>query len=127
MREKPVVVVVDDDAMLLTIVEAKLRSRGYRVVAVQDGLKASDIIVSEMPDLVVLDCMMPGIEGLEILAIIKAVPAIAGTPVVMLTARKQEADIVAALKAGVSDYLVKPFIPEELVMRIQRLLPPRAA
>jgi len=127
MRDKPVVVVVDDDAMLRTIVEAKLRTRGYHVVQVEDGLKAVEVISTERPDLVVLDSMMPGTDGLEVMVAIKAVPAIADTPIVMLTARKQESDIVAALKAGASDYLVKPFIPEELAMRIQRLLPRRAA
>lgn len=127
MRNQPVIVVVDDDAMLRTIVEAKLSARGYRVVSVADGFQAVSVIAKERPDLVVLDSMLPGTDGLEVLASIKAEPVIATIPVVMLTARRQERDIVAALTAGAADYLVKPFIPEELAIRIQRLLPRQAA
>ena len=127
MREVPVVAVVDDDNMLRTIVEAKLKARGYRVLPIADGQQAVSIIDRERPDIIVLDSMLPGIDGTEILGQLKIHKELQHTPVVMLTARKQQSDIVAALKAGAADYLVKPFIPEELVMRIQRLLPQKAA
>ena len=127
MPNQPVAIIVDDDEMLRIIVEAKLKSRGFRVVAVAEGAQAVAAILREKPDVVLLDMMMPGVDGLELLREIKADERIAATPIMMLTARRQEADIVAALKAGAADYLVKPFIPEELAMRIQRLIPPSAA
>lgn len=127
MSSQRVIVIVDDDEMLRMIVEAKLRARGYRVVPVAEGAEAVGTILRERPDVVLLDMMMPGIDGLEVLREIKADARTAETPIMMLTARRQEADIVACLKAGASDYLVKPFIPEELAMRLQRLMPRDAA
>lgn len=123
MAVSPLVVVADDDPITRSIVELKLKSRGYRVVTAPDGDQALDLIASERPSLIVLDAMMPGTNGFEVLRQVKANPEDAGTPVVMLTARKLEQDIVGALEAGASDYLVKPFIPEELAVRVARLLP----
>jgi DNA-binding response OmpR family regulator len=123
MPHRPLVVVADDDALLRSLVEFKLKGRGYRVIAVGDGDEALATIAREQPDLVVLDAMMPGPDGFEVLRRMKAEMGLAETPVVMLTARKLESDIVGALQLGASDYLVKPFIPEELAMRIARLLP----
>jgi two-component system alkaline phosphatase synthesis response regulator PhoP len=127
MPQPPLVVVADDDALLRSLVEFKLRARGYRVVTAGDGSEALATIDRERPDLVVLDAMMPGADGFEVLRRMKGEMGLASTPVVMLTARKLESDIVGALQLGASDYLVKPFIPEELAMRIARLLPPGTA
>lgn len=124
MSQPPLVVVADDDALLRSLVEFKLKSRGYRVVTAGDGTEALATIAREHPDLVVLDAMMPGADGFEVLRRMKGEMGLTATPVVMLTARKLESDIVGALQLGASDYLVKPFIPEELAMRIARLLPP---
>jgi DNA-binding response OmpR family regulator len=123
MSRQPLVIVADDDALLRSLVEFKLKARGYRVSTAGDGDEALRIIGQEQPDLVVLDAMMPGADGFEVLRRIKDDAALAPIPVVMLTARKQESDIVGALQLGASDYMVKPFIPEELAMRIARLLP----
>lgn len=123
MSRQPLVIVADDDALLRSLVEFKLKARGYRVATAGDGDEALRIIEQEPPDLVVLDAMMPGADGFEVLRRIKVDTALATIPVVMLTARKQESDIVGALQMGASDYMVKPFIPEELAMRIARLLP----
>jgi DNA-binding response OmpR family regulator len=76
----------------------------------------------DAPDVVVLDALMPKADGLEVLARIKGDPALSETPVVMLTARKGQKDIVSALDKGADDYLVKPFIPEELLARLARLV-----
>ncbi len=119
------VLIADDDALLRSLVEFKLKARGYAVLSAGDGDAALAIIARDRPGLVVLDAMMPGPDGFEVLRRMKAQPDLAGIPVVMLTARKLESDIVGALQAGASDYLVKPFIPDELSMRIARLLPPR--
>ena len=123
MSQPPLVVVADDDALLRSLVEFKLKSRGYRVITAGDGDEALSTITRERPDLVVLDAMMPGADGFEVLRRMKAEAALSAIPVVMLTARRLESDIVGALQLGASDYLVKPFIPEELAMRIARLVP----
>lgn len=123
MAAAPLVVVADDDTITRSIINLKLKSRGYNVITASDGTEALRVIEAELPELVVLDAMMPGINGFELLRLIKAAPKTANTLVVMLTSRKLEQDIVGALNAGASDYLVKPFIPEELAVRIARLLP----
>ena len=123
MSTAPLVVVADDDTITRSIINLKLKSRGYNVITASDGTEALRVIEAESPDLVVLDAMMPGINGFELLRQIKATPKTSSTLVVMLTSRKLEQDIVGALNAGASDYLVKPFIPEELAVRIARLLP----
>ena len=125
MSDQSLVVIADDDTITRSIVELKLKSRGYRVKAAVDGDEALRLIGSERPGLVVLDAMMPGRDGFEVLRQIKGTPDLAGIPVVMLTARKLEHDIVDALQTGASDYLVKPFLPEELAVRVARLLPAR--
>jgi DNA-binding response OmpR family regulator len=118
------VIVADDDALLRSLVEFKLKARGYRVMSAADGDAALRLIQEQKPDLVVLDSMMPGADGFEVLRRMKSELGLTSTPVVMLSARKQESDIVGALHLGASDYVVKPFIPEELAMRIARLVPP---
>jgi DNA-binding response OmpR family regulator len=123
MASLTTVVVADDDELLRSLVEFKLKARGYRVLVAGDGTKALELVAQERPNLVVLDAMMPGLDGFEVLRRVKQDPRLASIPVVMLTARKRESDIVGALQLGASDYLVKPFIPEELAMRIARLLP----
>ena len=125
MSDPSLVVIADDDAITRSIVQLKLKSRGYRVRAASDGEEALRLVASERPGLVVLDAMMPGRDGFDVLRQIKASPDLAGIPVVMLTARKLEHDIVDALESGASDYLVKPFLPEELAVRVARLLPAR--
>lgn len=127
MSRQPLVMVADDDALLRSLVAFKLRARGFRVAMAGDGDEALRFIGEERPDLVVLDTMMPGADGFEVLRQIKDDAATAAIPVVMLTARKQESDIVGALQLGASDYIVKPFIPEELATRVARLLPSEPA
>ena len=119
----PLVLVADDDALLRSLVEFKIKGRGYRVVTATDGDEALQIAAEARPSLVVLDAMMPGTDGFEVLRRLKEELGLTDVPVVMLTARKQESDIVGALQLGAADYMVKPFIPEELAMRIARLLP----
>ena len=119
----PLVLVADDDALLRSLVEFKLKGRGYRVVSAVDGHEALQLAAQERPNLVVLDAMMPGPDGFEVLRRLKQELGLTDVPVVMLTARKQESDVVGALQLGAADYMVKPFIPEELAMRIARLLP----
>ena len=112
----------DDDALLLDLVQYRLASRGYEVSVAQDGGEALKRLQESTPDAIVLDAMMPVIDGYELLRRIREAPETANTPVIMLTARKQEQDILSALELGASDYMVKPFIPEELVARLSRLI-----
>ena len=117
------ILLVDDDPLLRTLVEHKLRLRGFEVISAEsgeEGLKQASI---KRPDLIVLDAMLPELDGFEVLQRLKEDEATQAIPVIMLTARKQETDIVSALSKGARDYLVKPFLPEELVMRIRNLLP----
>ncbi|HEY8566900.1 MAG TPA: response regulator [Beijerinckiaceae bacterium] len=124
---QPLILVADDDGLMRAVVSAKLKARGWRVAAVEDGEGALKAVAAERPALIVLDAMMPGMDGVEVLRTLKADPGSSEIPVIMLTARSLESDIVGALQLGASDYLVKPFIPEELAMRVARLLPRKAA
>ncbi|TPN83143.1 response regulator transcription factor [Mesorhizobium sp. CU2] len=115
------VLICDDDPLLLELMEFRLRAKGYEVDKAVDGAEALSK-AQDRPDIIVLDAMMPKADGIEVLARIKGDPALSDTPVVMLTARKAEKDIVSALEKGADDYLVKPFIPEELLARLARLI-----
>ncbi|TIU10427.1 MAG: response regulator, partial [Mesorhizobium sp.] len=109
------VLICDDDPLLLELMEFRLRAKGYEVIKAVDGAEALAKAEQDGPDIIVLDAMMPKADGIEVLARIKGDPVLSKTPVVMLTARKAEKDIVSALEKGADDYLVKPFIPEELL------------
>ena len=117
------VLIADDDPLLRGLLTHKLSAAGYAVIAAEDGRQALDQCRQQRPDLIVLDGMMPIADGFEVLRRLKADPETAGLPVIMLTALRREEDIVGALKLGAADYLVKPFIPDELIARIGRLLP----
>ena len=123
----PAILVIDDDPMLGEIVRYRLEARGHTVTIVTDSSEAVSTAVATEPDLIVLDSMMPIMSGPEVLAALKRMPDTSGIPVIMLTARKSQDDIVQALRSGASDYLTKPFMPEELALRIAGLLDRRAA
>jgi two-component system response regulator MtrA len=116
------ILVADDDVDVRTLIVLKLESSGHEVVGVEDGAAAVEACRELRPDLVVLDMMMPGMSGLDACAAIRADPDLAGTPVVLLTARAQAADVDAGLAAGVDEYLTKPFSPRELAGRVEALL-----
>jgi DNA-binding response OmpR family regulator len=116
------ILVADDDELLLALLTHRLSAKGYQVRAAQNGQDALDLARAERPDAIVLDAMMPVMDGFAALQELKADPALSRIPVIMLTALKGESDVVAALDAGAADYLVKPFMAEELVSRLGRLL-----
>lgn len=122
MSQARSVLICDDDPLLLDLLEYKLGARGYAVRRAGNGEQALTALGRDLPDIVVLDAMMPVIDGFEVLRRIKEDEALKALPVLMLTARKQERDILSALELGASDYLVKPFIPEELVVRLGRII-----
>ena len=113
------VLVVEDEHDLQELLRHHLRREGYRVSLAGDGETAVRLVESLHPDLVLLDLMLPGIDGLEVCRRIKAQHETADVPVVMLTARGEEADIVAGLELGADDYVTKPFSPRVLVARVK--------
>ncbi|GGD83003.1 response regulator transcription factor [Croceicoccus mobilis] len=116
------IIIADDDPILVEILKFRLEGAGHCVLVARDGEEALAKARAERPDLIVLDSMMPIVAGPEVLAELKDDPELKDVPVVMLTARDGEADIVAALKGGASEYLTKPFIPQELLVRISGLV-----
>jgi two-component system response regulator MtrA len=113
------VLVVDDDQALSEMLGIVLRAEGYDAMFCDDGSKAQGIFKETKPDLVLLDLMLPGIDGIEVC---KRIRSESGVPIVMLTARGDTLDIVKGLESGADDYIVKPFKPKELVARIKARL-----
>jgi DNA-binding response OmpR family regulator len=122
MSAQASILVCDDDVLLLDLLEHRLSQRGFSILRAETGTEAFQQITEVKPDAVVLDAMMPGMDGFEVLRRIRADEDLRAIPVLMLTARKQQQDIVGALELGASDFMVKPFMPEELVARLTRLL-----
>jgi two-component system phosphate regulon response regulator PhoB len=120
--EKPTVLVVDDEEDIIELVELDLAGEGYRVVGCTTGEKALEIARSKLPNLIVLDLMLPGIDGLEVCRRLKRSPKTAHIPIVMLTAKAEETDIVTGLELGADDYVTKPFSGKVLAARVRRLL-----
>jgi DNA-binding response OmpR family regulator len=115
--------VAEDDEQLAYILRFILEREGFEVQAAPDGRTAKELIATlQPPAIVILDVMLPHVDGYELLAQVRAKANWKGVPVIMLTARSQEQDIVRGLEAGANDYMVKPFKPEELRARIRRLL-----
>jgi len=119
---KPKILVVDDELDALEVLGFKLREAGFSPIFASDGLKALAAIRAERPDLVVLDLMLPELDGLEVCKLMRRDPALASIPVLMLTAKAAEMDRVVGLELGADDYVTKPYSPRELVLRIRKLL-----
>jgi len=113
------ILVVEDEPSIREVVNLYLRRAGYQVSVVEDGQAALDSLAEELPDLVVLDLMLPGVDGLEITRWLRER---GDTPIIMLTARREERDRIAGLEMGADDYVVKPFSPQELVSRVRAVL-----
>ena len=115
--------VVEDDEQIAHILRFIVEREGFAVQSASDGRAALELIASSAPPaIVILDVMLPHADGYEVLARLRATPGWQAVPVVLVTARSQEHDIVRGLDAGANDYIVKPFKPEELRARIRRLL-----
>ncbi|MHB1128038.1 MAG: response regulator [Bacillota bacterium] len=113
------ILVVDDDEHVLDLLQVYLLKEGYRVLGARDGNSALTLFGREQPDLVVLDIMMPGLDGLEVCQIIRKTSRV---PIIMLTARDEDVDKILGLEMGADDYLTKPFNPRELLARIKAVL-----
>ncbi|MBC8372192.1 MAG: response regulator transcription factor [Planctomycetes bacterium] len=113
---------VEDEADMAELIAMRLRREHYEITVCNDGLDALDTILTDPPDLIVLDLMLPGISGTEIAARLRANPKTARVPIIMLTALAEESDIVVGLHVGADDYMTKPFSMSVLVARISALL-----
>jgi DNA-binding response OmpR family regulator len=116
------VVVADDDRDILDLVVFKLDQAGFETVAVTDGAAALAAIEAEPPRLAILDIMMPGMSGLDVLRKVRANEAIKDLDVILLTARVRDSDVDTGFATGASDYVIKPFSPRELMHRVNALL-----
>lgn len=116
------ILVVDDDREIARLVRAYLEQAGFRAVCAYDGTTALRLIGSERPALLVLDLMLPDCDGLELARSLRADPATAGLPIIMLTARVDDTDRIVGLELGADDYVTKPFNPREVVARVRAVL-----
>ena len=116
------VLVVDDDADIARFIEVNLRLEGFEVLVAHDGEEALDVIAQRMPDLALLDVMMPKLNGVELCRRLRSEPLTASLPVIMLTAKNLSVDKVVGLTAGADDYIIKPFDTLELVARVRSTL-----
>ena len=116
------ILVVDDEPDAVELVEFNLKSAGFEVVTAADGTAALKKARVSLPDLIVLDVMLPEVDGLEVCKLLRRDAATAGIPIIMLTAKAAEIDRVLGLELGADDYVTKPFSPRELVLRIKGLL-----
>jgi DNA-binding response OmpR family regulator len=119
---KPKILIVDDEPDALEILAFKFKEAGYTPLLAKDGGRAIALARDERPSLVVLDLMLPEVDGLEVCKILRQDPGTSGIPIIMLTARATEMDRVIGLELGADDYVTKPFSPRELVLRIKKLL-----
>ncbi|MCX8092153.1 MAG: response regulator transcription factor [Verrucomicrobiae bacterium] len=120
------VLVVDDEPETVELIEFNLKQAGFRVANAADGRAALKKARAWLPHLIVLDLMLPELDGFEVCKLLRADPATANIPILMLTARAAEVDRVLGLELGADDYLTKPFSPRELLLRIRKLLERRA-
>lgn len=116
------ILVIEDEEDIQELVDYNLTKNGFTVSSVNNGETGLKKIAAEPPDLVLLDLMLPGLDGLEVCRRLKSDPATQKIPVVMLTARGEEADIVAGLELGAEDYITKPFSPKVLIARVRAVL-----
>ena len=122
MKQAPLVLVVEDEAALVTLLRYNLEREGFRVAEARDGEEAMLQIAEQMPDLVVLDWMLPLMSGIEVCRQLRRLPETRRLPIVMLTARGEEGDKLRGLDAGADDYVTKPFSPSELIARLRAVL-----
>ncbi len=121
-KSGPRILIVDDEPDAVDLVEFNLTAAGFAVVTAADGAEAVRRAREDEPDLIVLDVMLPKLDGLEVCKLLRREPATARVPILMLTARAAEIDRVLGLELGADDYVTKPFSPRELVLRVKGLL-----
>src|SRR5437588_348904 len=113
------ILIIEDEANIVQLIRLYLEQAGFTVLAASDGAAGLELHAREHPDLVILDLMLPALDGMEVC---RRIRAWASTPILMLTARQGEEDRIAGLELGADDYLVKPFSPREVVSRVKAIL-----
>ena len=124
------ILVAEDDKQIGDMIAFKLTNGGHEVIRAEDGEQAVTLAARELPDLILLDAMMPGLSGFEVLRRLKSDPALRAVPVIMVTAKGHERDVLSGLRGGAVDYVVKPFSLKELAARVDLALrkePPATA
>jgi len=116
------ILVIEDDPATSRLVDYSLRHEGYQVITASNGLEGVRKALSESPDLVILDVMLPGMDGFEICHRLRSEPTTAHLPILMFSAKAQEIDKDTGIKVGADDYLTKPAAPAEIVSRVEKLL-----
>jgi len=122
MGKQNCIVVIDDEEDILELLEYNLIKEGYRVISIPDGKEGLETVRELVPDLIILDLMLPGLHGLDLCRIIKNDKYLAHIPIVMLTAKGEEEDIVTGLELGADDYITKPFSIHVLIARVRAVL-----
>lgn len=120
MREK--ILIVDDEKDIVKMLDYNLKKEGYRIASSNDGERALTLVNREHPDLIILDLMLPGVDGLEVCKTLKKEGKTAVIPIIMLTAKTQETDKILGLELGADDYVTKPFSTRELIARVKAVL-----
>ncbi len=123
---KPKILVVDDEPDTVEMIEFNLKANGYEVISASAGKEALAKARASLPSLILLDIMLPEVDGMEVCKILRRDRLTASIPIIMLTARAAEMDRVLGLEIGAEDYVTKPFSPRELILRVKRLLRPSA-
>jgi len=119
---KPKILVIEDEPDILEVIQYNLEREGHKVVACRNGELGLSRIRTDAPDLVILDLMLPGMDGVEVCRQVKADPVTQAIPVIMVTAKAEESDVVLGLGIGADDYISKPFSPKELIARVKVVL-----
>ncbi len=119
---KSTILVVEDEIDILRLVAHNLKSADFEVLTAQDGYEALSLAKKHLPQLVILDLLLPGLDGFEVCRELKRSPTTQKIPILMLTARGEEVDRIVGLELGADDYVVKPFSPRELVLRVRAIL-----
>jgi two-component system alkaline phosphatase synthesis response regulator PhoP len=122
IMRKTKVLIIEDDANIQELIRYNLAKEGYQVISAIEGEDGLTKAQTEKPNLIILDLMLPGMDGLEICRLLKADSGTAGIPIIMVTAKGEESDVVAGLELGADDYMTKPFSPKVLVARIRACL-----
>ncbi|MCB4791060.1 MAG: response regulator [Elusimicrobia bacterium] len=115
------ITVVDDEEDILKLITINLKKNGFKTKVCSDCEGLFNLLKNKIPDLLLLDLMLPGMNGYEIFNMLKKTPQYAGIPIIMLTAKAEEADQILGLKLGADDYITKPFSPKALITRIKDL------
>ena len=122
MRTPPRILIVDDNPMNLEILQTRLAVHGYEIVTAADGEEALTIASEKQPDLILLDVMMPRMDGIEVCRRLRSDPALPFTPIILVTAKSDSKDVIAGLEAGGDEYLTKPVDQPALVARVKSML-----